>query len=195
MKRGNTDRYTNRELREKSTMAARNVYISWTMAFALYWCRMYVLPLRVLFSFHNSNFFLSLSLFLFFYLLPSRESPARIHLMSSKTPSHTFHISHLCGEDDEGFESSLVSPPSSSSPDRRSCTGISFERRTVHLKRCFVHYEADYRIQLVGTRRLLNPLASSESRWRIKRKWENFCCISFSRLYEKEKQKNSSFVF
>jgi hypothetical protein len=61
----------------------------------------------------------------------------------------------------------------------------SFESRTVHLKRCFVHYELDYCIQLVGTRRLLNPLASSESRWRIKRKWENFCCrISFSRLYK-----------
>lgn len=57
--------------RKKSTMAARNVYISWTMAFALYWCRMYVLaalPLRVLFSFHNSNFF---SLFFSFYLFTS----------------------------------------------------------------------------------------------------------------------------
>jgi hypothetical protein len=68
--------------RKKSTMAARNVYISWTMAFALYWCRMYVLaalPLRVLFSFHNSNFF---SLFFSFYLFTS------ISWVTGAHPSH-----------------------------------------------------------------------------------------------------------
>lgn len=176
--------------RKKSTMAARNVYISWTMAFALYWCRMYVLaalPLRVLFSFHNSNFF---SLFFFFFLF------IYFHLVSHRRASISCQVKHRLTRSTYHtcVEEMMMVWESCSSSSFFFFTRppllyryTSFESRTVHLKRCFVHYEADYCIQLVGTRRLLNPLASSESRLRIKGKWENFCCrISFSRLYEKQ---------
>lgn len=56
------------------------------------------LPCRCVFSFQFNNFNFLFLYFFFFHF----KSLARIHLVSSKTPYHTFQISHLCEVDDGG---------------------------------------------------------------------------------------------